>query len=56
MTFEQGFDELVGNHPELYLDVIDRMLWICAERAWPPLLPGELRNPPEDYVDYEVVT
>ena len=53
-TFEQAFDKLVTEDSEFYLDVIDLVLWICARRAGPPLLPGE--NPAqfvdENDVDY----
>jgi hypothetical protein len=43
-TFEQVFDGLATSD----LDVIDLMLWICARRAGPPLLPGES---PTQFVD-----
>ena len=53
-TFEQAFDRLVTEDPELYLDTIDVMLWICARRAEPQMLPGETpaQLVDENYVDY----
>jgi hypothetical protein len=50
-TFEQAFDELVTEDPELYLDVVDLTLWICARRVGPPLLPGETQFVDKDSVD-----